>query len=62
MTSANTFANARIESGGSVRGPDEMGHDLFKIKLDRSKTFRNECIMKENNKKSSVIAFGEDSS
>jgi hypothetical protein len=31
MTTSNNFANVRIESGGSVRGPDEMGHDLFKI-------------------------------
>jgi hypothetical protein len=34
MTSANIFANARVESGGSVQGADDLRHDLFMITRD----------------------------
>jgi len=30
-TDANSFTNARVESAGSVRGLDEIGHDIFKV-------------------------------
>jgi hypothetical protein len=34
MGSVNAFADARIEAAGSVRGADEVGHDLFEIERD----------------------------
>src|SRR5436305_15176452 len=38
MTVVNSFANARIKSGGSVRGADERRHDLFEISGDTGPT------------------------
>ena len=31
---ADSFANARVESGGSLQGADDLVHDLFKITRD----------------------------
>jgi hypothetical protein len=39
MTNTNRFANARVGSGGSVRGGDMLAHDLFKIEGPDGSTF-----------------------